>query len=331
MNFKRIVLISLILCFLSLACVSASENQTSIENSNFDNINVIDVGGEEINEYDNDMFAGKNVSEGQGVVSVELLSSSNVNDKLSASKVGTRDELNNMILAAKDGSTITLDKDYGFLGAVKPIEITKSIVIDGKGHTITLGYNNAFNLKYVSSIRKIEIKNINFVRGDGGAIIADGKCPYIISNCKFINCSRGGLAGAISATAEYNSQIIDCTFKRCYAFGETKTVRWETSATMTSTASSSGGASVISQSVFCNVLQYERRDSVDEFSPDSMFRTAFREIPLRSAATCCDRLTANLDALRFSPRTLSISSFVRYTISYPIRSVDANIVAQQPP
>ena len=130
------VLISLILCFLSLACVSASENQTSIENSNFDNINVIDVGGEEINEYDNDMFAGKNVSEGQGVVSGNLLSSSNVddknttlgvavgenvsdgqdavlgnllsssnvNDKLSASKVGTRDELNNMILAAKDGS-----------------------------------------------------------------------------------------------------------------------------------------------------------------------------------------------------------------------------------
>ena len=268
------VLISLILCFLSLACVSASENQTSIENSNFDNINVIDVGGEEINEYDNDMFAGKNVSEGQGVVSGNLLSSndvgdknttlgvavgenvsdgqdavlgnllssSNVNDKLSASKVGTRDELNNMILAAKDGSTITLDKDYGFLGAVDPIEITKSIVIDGKGHTIALGYNNAFNLKYVSSIRKIEIKNINFVRGDGGAIIADGKCPYIISNCKFINCSRGGLAGAISATAEYNSQIIDCTFKRCYAFGVIKTVRWETSATMTSTSSSDGGA-----------------------------------------------------------------------------------------
>ena len=268
------VLISLILCFLSLACVSASENQTSIENSNFDNINVIDVGGEEINEYDNDMFAGKNVSEGQGVVSGNLLSSndvgdknttlgvavgenvsdgqdavlgnllssSNVNDKLSASKVGTRDELNNMILAAKDGSTITLDKDYGFLGAVKPIEITKSIVIDGKGHTITLGYNNAFNLKYVSSIRKIEIKNINFLRGDGGAIIADGQCPFIISNCKFINCTRGGLAGAISAQAKYNSQIIDCTFKRCYAFGETKTVRWETSATMTSTASSDGGA-----------------------------------------------------------------------------------------
>ena len=257
MNFKRIVLISLILCFLSLACVSASENQTSMENSNVDNINVIDVVGEEINECDNDIFAGKNVSDGRGVVSGELLSSSNVNDKLSASKVGTRDELNNMILAAKDGSTITLDKDYGFLGAVKPIEITKSIVIDGKGHTITLGYNNAFNLKYVSSIRKIEIKNINFLRGDGGAIIADGQCPFIISNCKFINCTRGGLAGAISAQAKYNSQIIDCTFKRCYAFGETKTVRWETSATMTSTASSDGGAILISDLVTVKSCRFE--------------------------------------------------------------------------
>ena len=234
MNFKRIILISLILCFLSVACVSASENQTSIENSNLNAVGVVD---EDINEYDNVMFAGKNASDDCGVVSGELLSSSNVvdknttlgvvvgengsagrgivsdnllsisnsEDKLSASKVGTRDELNNMILAAKDGSTITLDKDYGFLGAVKPIEITKSIVIDGKGHTITLGYNNAFNLKYVSSIRKIEIKNINFLRGDGGAIIADGQCPFIISNCKFINCSRGGLAGAISATVTLNS------------------------------------------------------------------------------------------------------------------------------
>ena len=122
MNFKRIVLISLILCFLSLACVSASENQTSIENSN---VNVIDVVDGDINEYGNDIFAGKNASDNQGAVSEgllsssnvydknaalgaaagenasdgqdavlgNLLSSSNVNDKLSASKVGTRDEL----------------------------------------------------------------------------------------------------------------------------------------------------------------------------------------------------------------------------------------------
>ena len=286
MNFKRIVLISLILCFLSLACVSASENQTSIENSNLNAVGVVD---EDINEYDNGVYAGKNGSDGLSVVSGNLLSSSNVvdknttlgvvvgengsagrgivsdnllsisnsEDKLSASKVGTRDELNNLVLAAKEGSTITLDKDYDFLGAVKPIEITKSIVIDGKGHTITLGYNNAFNLKYVSSIRKIEIKNINFLRGSGGAIIADGQCPFIISNCKFINCSRGGLAGAISAQAKYNSQIIDCTFKGCYAFGEMKTVRWETSATMTSTASSSGGAISISDLVTVKSCRFE--------------------------------------------------------------------------
>lgn len=71
MNFKRIVLISLILCFLSVACVSASENQTSIESSN---LNAVDVIDENINEYDNDMFAGKNASDNQGVVSEGLLS-----------------------------------------------------------------------------------------------------------------------------------------------------------------------------------------------------------------------------------------------------------------
>ena len=294
MNFKRIILISLILCFLSFSCVSASENQTSIENSNVNNIKVIDVVDEDINEYDNDMFTGKNVSEGQGVVSgellfssnvndknatvnlvdsptvagengsdgsgvvfAELLSSSNVNDKLSASKVGTRDELNNLVLAAKDGSTITLDKDYNFEANANSIEITKSLVIDGRGHTITPGYNPVFNLKYENSIRKIEIKNIDFVGGSGGVITADGRCPFIISKCKFINCTRGGLAGAISALAKYNSQIIDCTFKKCYAFGETKTVRWETFSTMTSTSSSSGGAILISDLVTVKSCRFE--------------------------------------------------------------------------
>ena len=157
MNFKRIILISLILCFLSLACVSASENQTSIENSNLNAVGVVD---EDINEYDNGVYAGKNGSDGLSVVSGNLLSSSNVvdknttlgvvvgengsagrgivsdnllsisnsEDKLSASKVGTRDELNNLIIAAKPGSTITLSKDYIFESDEKSVDITKNIV-----------------------------------------------------------------------------------------------------------------------------------------------------------------------------------------------------------
>ena len=40
MKFKRIILISLILCVLSMACVSASDNQTSADNLQINDINV---------------------------------------------------------------------------------------------------------------------------------------------------------------------------------------------------------------------------------------------------------------------------------------------------
>ena len=148
MKFKRIILISLILCVLSMACVSASDNQTSADNLQINDINA-NVINEEINEYTNDMnIMEGNTSDNGSVISDNLLSSSNSDDKLSAPKEGTRDELNNLIIAAKPGSTITLDKDYIFESDVKSVDITKNIVIDGKGHTIYPGYNPVFNFKH---------------------------------------------------------------------------------------------------------------------------------------------------------------------------------------
>ena len=132
MKFKRIILISLILCVLSMACVSASDNQTSADNLQINDINANTI-NEENNQYTNDINVIKeNTSEKESVISDNLLSSSNTNDKLSAPKEGTRDELNNLIIAAKPGSTITLDKDYIFESDVKSVDITKNIVIDGK-------------------------------------------------------------------------------------------------------------------------------------------------------------------------------------------------------
>ena len=84
----------------------------------------------------------------------------------------------------------------------------------------------------------------------------------------------------------------------------------------------------MSQSVLRNVRQQDRRESVDEFSPASRLRTAFREIPLLSANVCCDRLSANLNALRLLPSVFSISSLVLYTITCLIRTKISYIVAQ---
>ena len=54
MKFKRIILISLILCLLSMACVSASDNQTSADNLQINDINANTI-NEENNQYTNDI------------------------------------------------------------------------------------------------------------------------------------------------------------------------------------------------------------------------------------------------------------------------------------
>ena len=294
MNFKRIILISLILCFLSVACVSASENQTSIECSDVDNISAIGAAYVDINEYNNsicdvtgengsdghvdvsgnvlsssnvdyrnatigvmDKVAGENISDEQGVVSGDLLSRSNSVDKLSASKEGTRDELNNLILAAKPGSTITLDKDYRFITGVKTIDITKSIVIDGKGHTIYVGYKPAFNFNCILPIGKIELKDITFVGGITSAVVSsEESCPFTISNCRFINCSSPG-GGAIAVKVKYNSNIINCTFKGCHGSGDSSVVRKETITTIISQACSNAGAMWIGGPVTVKSCRFE--------------------------------------------------------------------------
>ena len=257
MKFKRIILISLILCVLSIACVSASDNQTSADNLQINDINA-NVINDEINEYTNDTNDIKgNTSDERSVVFDEVLSSSNSDDKLSAPKEGTRDELNNLIIAAKPGSTVTLDKDYSFESDVKSVEITKNIVIDGKGHTIYPGYNPVFDFKHNTPSGKIEIKNITFVRGIGSAIhFNEESCPFIISNCRFINCSSQ-IGGAIAGAAKYTSNIINCSFKGCHGMGESKVVRKETFNSASSSAFSNGGAIYMSGPVNVKSCRFE--------------------------------------------------------------------------
>ena len=241
MKFKRIILISLILCLLSMACVSASDNQTSADNLQINDINANTI-NEEINEHTNDINVIKeNTSEKESVISDNLLSSSNSDDKLSAPKEGTRDDLNKLILAAKPGSTVTLDKDYRFYQGVDSIKITKSIVIDGKGHTIYPGYNYVFEFKYTSPAGKIEIKDITFRGGLNSIITSENPCPFTISNCRFINCSSPG-GSAISVNAKYKSDIINCSFIKCYGSGSSSVVKTDTISNAFSQASSISGA-----------------------------------------------------------------------------------------
>ena len=72
-----------------MACVSASDNQTSADNLQINDINTNTI-NEENNQHTNDINVIKeNTSEKESIISDNLLSSSNTNDKLSAPKEGT--------------------------------------------------------------------------------------------------------------------------------------------------------------------------------------------------------------------------------------------------
>ena len=155
--------------------------------------------------------------------------SSNV---LGSGEIGTFSQLEEMINNASDGSTITLEKDYvydeGF--GIGGIEIySKSITIDGKGHSINgLSKSTIFYPRYSNLV----LNNIKFYNGlrknddyatYGGAIFVENyrkNNSLTVNNCTFVNNSAGSGGGAIYIEMDYdgwkteifNTKIINCTF-----------------------------------------------------------------------------------------------------------------------
>ena len=82
------------------------------------------------------------------------------------------------------------------------------------------------------------------------------------------------------------------------------------------------------QSVSLSVLQSAMSDNVEALRPPSMLRTAFREMPLLSAAVCCVMLSASRVALKERPSVTNISAFVSYSINGPIRTLDGKNYTQ---
>ena len=123
----------------------------------------------------------------------------------SGSVVGDFDELSLDINNTPEGELLVLNKDYKFVngsngGSYKGILISKSIIIDGKGHTINgNGLSRIFNI----TAHNVTLRNINFINGNalgrydnidvgGGAIYwygANGK----VLNCNFSNNTGNGI------------------------------------------------------------------------------------------------------------------------------------------
>ena len=197
MNFKHIMLISLLLVILTIGAVSAADNVTS------DNL----AAGEDLNlEFSID---SNDTDENMGAENTDILSDT----------PGTLTELNSAIAGA--GAELTLTKDYiRSEGDPEDIIIDKKITIDGAGHTIDA--NNTQDLFFLQA-NEIVLKNMkimngkNYMRG-GVGVYALNSANSALINCTFINCYGSGTnGGAVSWINSPNGIIANCTFIGCTA------------------------------------------------------------------------------------------------------------------
>ena len=208
---KKIILIAILLIsLLSLSAVSAAEDATSdiatasddavIEESISDEVSNVEVPDEEPALEESDENVLSNGSEIDPPL--EVRSFTNLNE-----------DINN----GNDIVTLNCDYEYRELTDDEDLKegilITRSVTIDGQGHTIY--GNNQARMFYVAA-DNVVIKNLNFINGfsdtHGGAIFW-GYCNHgNVSNCTFVNNYADSWGGAIYWSYRTDNIAYNCTF-----------------------------------------------------------------------------------------------------------------------
>lgn len=196
---KKYILISIILlAIFSVSAVSAAENIDNNQTQNCEN-NLL-------SQSDNIQIENNNVL-GQ------------TNDK--DTQTGNLKDLQTVVNNASEKETIYLNKDYkGSEGAT--VTISKSLTIDGQGHTIDCNKKcRAFELK---NSKFITIKNLKIINGydksNGGSISITGCNEAKLINCVFENSESEDCGGAVYNDGAISNEkycgllnIQNCTFK----------------------------------------------------------------------------------------------------------------------
>ncbi len=206
-----ILLIGILLCSVqAIAAADVGDTDdvfdlsSDIENIEADSIDDVPIASEDLDAEDSDILEASE--------SEEILSEGE----------GTFTELNNNIRNAPRWGTYELDKDYTKQSGESNIQISKSITIDGKGHTLDGNFisggilDTSNSLNPLDLISTITLKNINFVNSAGTAIYA-GNYHIIIENCKFDNCNGTGSSGGAIELRGNRAEISDSTFTNCVA------------------------------------------------------------------------------------------------------------------
>ena len=205
MKYKKIMMLAIfIVSLLAISAASAADNTTEV---------IIANAGEDVVSVENNNLTVEQTEN---------------EETIGATDDGTFTALQNKIKDAEEGSTITLEKDYFYDEGFKSsgISISKSVTIDGNGHTIdALGKSRIFFI----TADGVVLNNITFCNGygkdydsdynyDGGAVLCsviNGK-NILISNCSFINNSATVDGGAVCD--KYSGTVIkNCIFRDNYA------------------------------------------------------------------------------------------------------------------
>ena len=120
--------------------------------------------------------------------------------------------LSNKINSALENSEIILDQDYIYtesdFGLKYGVNLTKSITIDGSGHTINA--NKISGIFRVLMGVNLKIKNLNIFNTNTTAISTSNNTSLIVINTTFNNCS----GGAISCGSNSSLNVLNSTFKQ---------------------------------------------------------------------------------------------------------------------
>ncbi len=223
MKFKLIIIVALAVLIISIGTVSADENTT----------------------HDETLKLDSTPGEIQGI---------DTNDTVSIGEEATFTDLQNTINSAAPEDNITLEEDYvyntGF--STGGVSITKSLTIDGNGHTIdTDSQSRAFTI----AADNVVLKNLQIIgSGNAGAVTITGS-NVVIDNVTFNTSHSTGNGGAVYSTGA-NTGIYYSTFIACVSanggalyLGDSSTV--SKSKFINCTASNSAGAIYIN--ALCNV------------------------------------------------------------------------------
>ena len=135
-------------------------------------------------------------------------------------------ELQSLVDNTSSEGILKLDKDYANEASnfVNYINVTKSITIDGQGHTIDAKQSGK-KIFYITSCQ-VSFINISFVNSGGSAIHCyNSRSACIVNDCSFINCRDNSSGGAICSVIVNNCHVYNCSFINCYAYFSAGAIR----------------------------------------------------------------------------------------------------------